>query len=180
MKNKLFLVALVTLIAASCSKNSETLVPTINQESLEKKGPKARPFKGSLAYSFAPNEDLPCDCGDYYPVGTFQGTGNLSHMGNSYSQIKPCVSPLIEDGNQIGEFVGVECAYFVAANGDSVYLYTHPYNLYYTPVGAVGTATVDFVGGTGRFTNATGTFTGKVTVGATGATFTGLSGTISY
>lgn len=181
MKSKLLLLASLTLIIASCSKESDSLVSTVDQESVAKKGGTARPFKGALTFSFAPNEDLPCDCGDYYPVGTFDGTGNVSHLGNTYSQIKPCVSPIIQDGTPIGEHVGVECAFFVAANGDSLYLYTYPYDLYYSPVGAVGYATVDFVGGTGRYANAGGQFTGKVTVRPNGtAAFTDLNGTISY
>lgn len=180
MKSRLLLVALTTLIIASCSKESNTVAPTVEQESVAKKGPKTRPFKGSLSYTFAPSQDLPCDCGSFFPVGTFEGTGNLSHFGKSYSQIKPCVTPIIENGQQIGEHVGVECAFFEAANGDRVEMYTYPYDLYYSPVGAVGYATVDFVGGTGRFANASGSFTGKVTVGPTGATFTDLNGTIIY
>lgn len=183
MKNKLTLVACAAVMfLASCSKSNDSIVPTVSvdQASTMKKGPQARPFSGSMAYTFAPNENLPCDCGDYFPIGTFSGNGNLSHLGNTTSMIKPCVAPIIQDGNYIGDHVGVECAYFVAANGDSLYCYTHPYDLYYTSAGGVGVATVDFVGGTGRFANATGSFTGTVTVGQVGATFTGLTGTIIY
>ena len=180
MKNKLILVACAAIMLASCSKSNDSIVPVVNTEDLAKKGPKSRPFSGSMSYSFAPNQNLPCNCGDFFPVGTFSGSGNLSHMGKSSSLIKPCVKPIIQDGNYIGDHVGVECAFFVAANGDSLYCYTYPYDLLYTPVGAVGIAKVDFVGGTGRFANATGSFTGTVTIGASGATFTGLTGTIVY
>lgn len=169
----------VLVLFASCSKESTEVVPTVNAESTAKKN-QARPFTGSMTYYFAPGADLPCDCGDFFPVGTFQGSGNLSHLGNSTSMIKPCVAPIIEDGQYVGDYVGVECAYFVAANGDSLYMYTHPYNLMHTPAGAIGFATVDFVGGTGRFANATGQFTGTVNVGGTSATFTNLQGTITY
>lgn len=182
MKNKLLLMAFAALFLASCSKESNTTTSAIStdQASLAKQGPQARPFTGSMTYNFAPNENLPCDCGDFFPIGTFSGTGNLSHLGKTTSLIKPCVGPLLQDGNLIGNHVGVECAYFVAANGDSLYCYTYPYDLYFTPVGGVGVATVDFVGGTGRFKNATGTFTGTVTVGQSTATFTNLNGTITY
>ena len=182
MKNKLLLMALATLLIASCSKESNTTIPVIseNQASMAKKGPQARPFTGSMTYNFAADENLPCDCGDFFPIGTYSGTGNLSHLGKTTSLIKPCVGPLLENGNLVGNHVGVECAYFLAANGDSLYCYTYPYDLYFTPVGAVGIATVDFTGGTGRFKNATGSFTGTVTVGQTTATFTNLKGTIIY
>lgn len=174
------LMAATAILFASCSKDSDTMVSTVDAGSSLTKKAVSKPIKGQFTYSFAPSEDLPCDCGDYYPVGTFEGTGKLSHLGKSYSQIKPCVKPLIQDGQQIGEEVGVECAFFVAANGDSLYCYTYPYNLYYSPVGAVGYATVDFTGGTGRFANASGTITGKVTVGPGGASFADISGNIIY
>ncbi len=181
MNNKLLMVALAAILLASCSKNNDSLVSSVTvDESVAKKGPQSRPFSGSMSYTFAPNQNLPCDCGDYFPIGTFSGTGNLSHLGNSSSLIKPCVAPIFQDGQYIGDHVGVECAYFEAANGDRLDCYTHPYDIYFTPVGAVGVATVDFVGGTGRFANASGSFTGTVTVGQTGATFTGLTGTIIY
>ncbi len=180
MKNYFMLSALIVVLFTACNKDN-SVVPTVNEDasSLAKKN-QPRPFKGSLSYSYSVTQDLPCDCGDYYPVGTFEGTGNLSHFGKATSLIKPCVAPLFEDGVQIGEFVGVECAYFEAADGDIAYLYTHPYNLLYTPGGAVGNATVDFIGGTGRFQNATGQFTGTVTVLGATASFTNLKGTIMY
>lgn len=180
MKNKLLLMAAATILLASCSKDNDSIVPTVNQESMMKQGPQARPFSGSMTYTFAANQNLPCDCGDFFPVGTFYGTGSLSHLGNTTSLIKPCVAPIIQDGNYIGDHVGVECAYFVAANGDSLYCYTYPYDLLYGPTGATGVVKVDFVGGTGRFANATGSFTGTVTIGPSNATFTGLKGTIIY
>lgn len=182
MQNKLLLMVFAVIFLASCSKENDS-IPTITseQEAMMKKGPQARPFSGQMSYSFAPTENLPCDCGDYYPVGTFSGTGNLSHLGMTTSLIKPCVAPIFQDGNYIGDHVGVECAYFVAANGDSLYCYTYPYDLLYGPTGAVGVAKVDFTGGTGRFANATGSFTGTVTISPSGnATFSGLNGTLIY
>src|SRR5690606_10600790 len=105
---------------------------------------------------------------------------NLTHLGKTYSMVKPCLAPIMQDGNYIGDHVGVECAYFQAANGDFLYCYTYPYDMYISPVGSVGIANVDFVGGTGRFANATGSFSGTVTVGPTGATFSNINGTIIY
>lgn len=176
---KLLFVALGALLIASCSKDGSDIA-NVEPDAGSLAKTQGRPFTGSMSYNANMNADLPCNCGDFAPVGTFDGTGNLSHLGKTTSMIKPCVAPLIQDGNYVGFYVGVECAYFVAANGDSLYMYTHPYNLYFTPVGGVGVATVDFVGGTGRFKNATGQFTGTVTVGQTSATFTNLKGTIYY
>ena len=181
MRNKLMLVVACALLFSACSKDAADVNPTTaNVNELGKKGGTQRPIKGSFVYTVDPQSDLSCDCGSYFPVGTFSGAGNLSHLGNATSHIKPCVSPLIQGGVEVGMYVGVECAYFRAANGDSLYCYTQPYNLYYGPQGAVGACTVDFTGGTGRFANASGRITGIVTVGPTGGTFTNITGTISY
>lgn len=181
MNKHLMLLAAALVMLVSCSKLETTVEPTMATESgVVAKKKKPVPFQGQLTYAFTAEYDLPCDCGDFYPVGTFYGTGNLSHFGNVTSHIKPCVSPIIEGGNYIGDHVGVECAYFTAANGDTVYCYTYPYDILFTPAGAVGVATVDFVGGTGRFKNATGSFTGTVTVMGATATFSNISGSIQY
>ena len=81
-----------------------------------------------------------------------------------------------------GDHVAVECCIFVAANGDELHCYVHPYDLIYGPLAESGTAFVDFVGGTGRFANATGSCSGVVTVpyGSGTATFTNVTGTINY
>lgn len=179
MRRNQFLLFLLSalLFLGSCSKDEET--QSKNGPSLKQN--QGKPFTGSMNYQFNPFMDLPCDCGSFYPAGTFSGSGNISHMGLATSNIKPCLAPIIVGGNEIGSHVGVECASFVAANGDELYCYTHPYDIYYGATGAVGTILVDFTGGTGRFANATGSFTGTVTILPTGsASLTGISGTIYY
>lgn len=182
MKVQLFLSVGLVLMFSACSKdNNADLQPTAATESISTVAKKQSvPIKGAINYNFVINYDMPCDCGSYYPVGTLYGEGNLSHLGKTSSYIKPCVAPIITDGSHIGDHVGVECGSFVAANGDEVYLYTYPYDLIYTPMGAIGYLKADVVGGTGRFANATGSVTGKVTVLTTSASFSDINGTINY
>lgn len=181
MKN-LFFVAIGTLVLfASCKKEDNCVKPanTTAVENVAKKS--AVPFKGSMTYAFV-EENVPCDCGEFSPVGNLHGTGDLTHLGSATSKIKPCAKMLIQNGTPIGQTIGIECGSFVAANGDEVYCHTYPYNLYFTATAAVGTINCDFVGGTGKFANATGSFTGTVTVpyGQGIATFTNINGTINY
>ncbi|MES2702051.1 MAG: hypothetical protein V4649_05400 [Bacteroidota bacterium] len=184
MKKSLLTLMSAAVLFASCSKNDNKENGTVcgvrpTQTAAAKS---AQPFTGQITYHFTMDYDLPCDCGSYYPAGNFYGTGNLTHLGASSSRIKPCLSPIFSGTTQIGDHVGVECASFVAANGDELYMYTHPYDLMYSGSVATGTCNVDFAGGTGRFAGATGSFTGTVTVHpATGmATLTDINGTINY
>lgn len=180
MKKMLLFLLSGALMVTACNKGTKEDIS--NSAVVKTVGKQARPFTGSITYHFATDFDLPCDCGAYYPAGSFYGTGNLSHLGMSSSKIKPCLSPLFSGTEHIGDHVGVECASFVAANGDELYLYTHPYDLMTSGPYGIGTCTADFVGGTGRFASATGSFTGTVTVhAATGtATLTNINGTINY
>lgn len=181
MRNLLFIAFSATVIFASCKKDDACMQPATTSSTTETAKKAGVPFKGSMTYNFVA-ENVPCDCGSYFPVGNLFGTGNLTHLGNATSKIKPCAAPLMNGDVRIGDIIGVECGSFVAANGDEVYCHTYPYNLYYTATAAVGTITCDFVGGTGKFANATGSFTGTITVpyGQGIATFTNIDGTINY
>jgi hypothetical protein len=203
MKKSLLLMTGMIIFMTSCTKtNKDTLTDnTASPTSTHTiAGKHSRPFKGSINYAFATNFDLPCDCGSYSVAGNFYGTGNFTELGLTTSKIKPCVSPIYATrptapvtnghtaespflgGTPIGNHVGVECASFVAANGDELYLSIRPYDLMFGPAAAVGTCYVDIVGGTGRFTTATGTFSGTVTVPYTTGTasMTGVDGVIEY
>lgn len=182
MRRVLLMATAVGMLFASCSKDNNSAIKSINadESALAKQGPQARPFSGSLTYEVSMNEELPCNCGVYAPVGTFAGSGTMSHLGLTTSLIKPCVTPIIQGGQFIGNHVGMECAFLVAANGDSLYCVTPPYDLLLTSAGIVGVATIEFAGGTGRFANATGSATGTITVNGTSASFSGITGTIIY
>lgn len=180
MKKGLLLMAGVAMLFAACTKDGSNGVTDVNVNTVAKKAV-TRAFSGSISYTATTN-GMSCDCSPYGPAGTFEGTGNIKHLGETYSEIAPCGFPLFAEGasKPYAIHVALECAYFKAANGDMLYLHTHPYNLVFGPTGAVGTANVDIVGGTGRFANATGSFTGTVTSLGNTATFSGLNGTITY
>lgn len=181
MRKQFLLLLCATIVISSCRKE-ENFAPASAPSDIESIAKQAKSISGSMYYHFDAENDLTCDCGSFFPAGTFSGSGNLTHMGLSTSQIKPCVSPLYSGSTQVGNHVGIECAYFQAANGDKIYCTTRPYNLMFTATAAVGTAIVDFTGGTGRFAGATGTITGLVTVpyGTGTASFTNINGTINY
>lgn len=182
MKLQLSALLLGAILIASCKKDANELTPAVSQSQLTAAAKSATPFQGYINFQFSTTQNLPCDCGSYYPVGTFSGTGIITHLGNASCMIKPCVAPLMNGDVHYGDHVGVECGEFTSANGDKIYCYTHPFDLLYTATAAVGNTAIDFVGGTGRFQNATGSITGTVTVpyGTGTASFTNINGTISY
>lgn len=183
MKKQFLLLLAATIVISSCRKE-DSFAPTNASNGLESvaKTSNTRAVSGSMYYQADATNSLSCNCGSFFPVGTFSGSGNLTHLGSSTSKIKPCVAPLYSGSSQIGNHVGIECAYFQAANGDILYCTTRPYDLLFTATAAVGTAIVDFTGGTGRFAGATGSITGLVTVPYSGGTasFTNINGTITY
>jgi hypothetical protein len=151
----------------------------VNTESVSKND--GSPFKGALTLSFAPESNMPCDCQGFMDAGTYVGSGNLTHLGLSTAEIKPCIAPIFSGNALIGYHVGVQCGYFKAANGDVVNCSVHPYDLLFTAIGGVGNVTVDFAGGTGKFKNASGSFTGYTTNDGQGnVTLTNIDGTIKY
>ncbi len=181
MRTYLSLLLGIVLLASSCRK-TENVVPSGASADIAATAKQSRPISGNMYYQFASDYDLPCDCGSNFPAGNFYGSGTMTHLGNANSKIKPCVSPIFSGTTQIGNHVAIECATFIAANGDEIWCTTRPYNLMFGATAASGTAIVDFVGGTGRFANATGTVTGLVTVpyGTGTASFTNINGTINY
>jgi hypothetical protein len=178
-KSLLILFSFLILLSA-CNKSSETGITPVKQNPAFRSN---APFSGTMSYQLNTSLDLPCNCGIYAPVGTFSGAGTFSHLGASTSNIKPCAELLIVNGNPVGFYVGMECGSFVAANGDELWCTIPAYNLYFTNTGmASGTIVANFAGGTGRFTNATGSFTGTITNNPVlnTATLTGVTGTINY
>ncbi len=184
MRRKLLLGASIAILFAACSKVDTTVTPSaanFNSEASAKKDSEGKPFKGALTLTIDMENDLSCDCGNFASAGTYSGSGNLSHLGNSKAYIKPCIAPIFSGNALVGYHVGVQCGYFVAANGDIVNCDVQPYDLMFTATGGVGNVTVKFAGGTGRFKNAKGTFTGYTTNDGMGnVTFTNINGKIDY
>ncbi len=194
MKKKLLIIALVAATAMGCNKaaNNHGIAPsaeaTLAASDVMPEGAAgkstARPFKGSLTYNLNTSLGLPCNCGSLIPLGDFEGAGTVTHMGLLKAKNKTCVAPIIVSGNYVGNRITVECASFVAANGDQIFCNIPPYDLYFTAQGvATGTLEAEFTGGTGRFVNATGSFTGTMTVPLSNtntAVLSNINGTIGY
>ena len=182
---KYVLIAFSLLIGISaCQKADHTLTPASGNE-LEAMAKKtARPFKGDMTYTLDTTLGLPCNCsGSAIAVGDFSGSGNVTHMGLLASHNKTCVTPIIQNGVYVGNHIVIECGSFTAANGDDIEVAIQPYDVYFNNTSATGTMQATFIGGTGRFVNATGGFTGTITIPLNNpniAYLTGIDGTINY
>jgi hypothetical protein len=188
---KLLTIMSAAFLLASCSKSANEVLPTdaISASETEEGALKkdcnddnGKPFKGSLVYHYTESFNLPCNCGSFADAGNYFGTGNLTHLGNSTSKIKPCIALIFSGSAPIGVHVGQECGSFKAANGDEIYTSVAPYDMYFNSTGgAAGTLVVTFAGGTGKFKKASGSFTGYTTNDGMGTvTLDVLSGNINY
>jgi hypothetical protein len=176
----LFVTFFAAMVITSCSKDGNEVTPAATSHTAQMKASPVKTISGSITYQADMNYDLPCDCGPYFNVGTFSGSGTISHLGLATSSIKPCLSPTVVNGVP-GYHVAQECATLFAANGDQLICETLPYDILFTPTGlGIGNLEVVFNGGTGKFAGATGGFTGTVTIDmASGsAVLSNLTGTI--
>ena len=197
--NGLFaLLIIFSLVLLGCAKeNKEELAQFDNTTiSMDDDGSatarKSRPFKGTVVYDFVPESELTCDCTTpgSSEGGPYVGSGNITHMGNVYADNVPCfiVTNVIPDGQ--GGFIPTQfhipnqCGTLVAANGDELYLDVPSYNLDIDPVCFCtfnGTVEVTINGGTGRFSDASGTATSVISQDiATSVVTTSFDGTIDY
>lgn len=163
-----------------CSKEQ---LSTTNQSDLDvsvssKKGKAVtKSMNGTIVYTTIGS---PSSCGcpsSTQPGPLFEGSGNISHLGLSNATVASCaiVSP--------GVFDFVEsCATLVAANGDEIFLDPQPYSLVFDPLCQCfsGNSVVDVIGGTGRFSNATGSFNVFVSQGIDFIVTSNWSGSVTY
>ena len=166
MKNKLLLLFIAALFFASCSKTDDPLLVNNGDDSqtgllYKKDSEGAKEIKGTLTYNYtSPSNN---SCGEnLYSTGNYTGTGNLSLLGNVTSETVGCYGVLLDESyNWIGVGIqGSQTTSFKMPNGDKIYLSNDPYNLYFIDNGVVsGTAKFYFNGGTGKYTNAQGSFT---------------------
>jgi hypothetical protein len=184
MKNKVLLAVIALLIIVSCRKanNMATIDGSYVPSNSANKN-HAVPFKGSMTYTLNTTLNLPCNCGTSIAVGDFDGVGNTTHMGLLKSKNKTCASPIMVGPTQIGNHITVQCGSFTTANGDDIYVNISPYDLLFGNTSATGALTAEFAGGTGRFVNATGSFTGTITLNYASPniiTLTNINGSIDY
>lgn len=186
MKNNYLLALLVALVFVSCSKE-ETLVPvgassTQNESGVLNKKDGYKEIEGTLTYNATNAFDLTCyDCDGSDGSQNFLGSGNLEHLGKVTSRTKACVTLLFSGEHFIGLHIYNQCCTFTAPNGDVLNLTTDGYNLYWnsTYTAFVGTCKFNFAGGTGKYKNAAGSFTGNV-VNADNSFTVDLEGKLSY
>lgn len=186
MKSNYLLALLVALVFVSCSKE-ETLVPvgassTQNESGVLNKKDGYKEIEGKLTYNWTDAFDLSCNtCEDYDGSSNFLGSGNLEHLGKVSSKTKACVKLIISEGHFIGLHIYNQCCTFTAPNGDELKLTTDGYNLYWNAnyTAFVGTCKFYFAGGTGKYKNASGSFTGDV-VNSDNSFTVDLEGKLSY
>lgn len=183
MKNQLLLIVMIAVLAASCQKSDNGMSLSQDPQSGSALKNNGVPFKGAMLYTQSTTLNLPCNCGAMSTVGNFDGQGNITHFGLLKSKNKTCASPIMAGSIQIGNHIVIECGSFVAANGDEIYVNIAPYDIYFGNTAASGTMSAEFAGGTGRFANATGSFTGTITVPYSNpntVSLTNINGTINY
>lgn len=190
MKNNFLLALLVALVFVSCSKE-ETLVPVgasspQNESGVLNKKEGYKEIAGTLTYNRATDFDI--NCGDhwtegYFNDGSYLGQGELDGLGKTTSKTKAWVNMIYVSGNPypVGVHVGYQCCSFFANSGDELFLTTDGYDLYFNSQGvATGECKFYFAGGTGKYKDASGSFTGYVENPLNGSFTVKLEGKLSY
>lgn len=156
-KSYVFLLSLMFLLLAGCSKEDVQLEPLkTNDDVFLKKADKYVPFKGTLEVYVDEVLQVPP------PPPKIQvvlGIGNVTHLGNTdlymmqnwWPKLPPTTPP---EGKGTGDLI------FTAANGDELLAsYTDAVSIHFSPTYVTVTFTGVFKdGGTGRFAHAEGTF----------------------
>ncbi len=155
MRNKNIFVSLffILFVISSCQKEQILLTDQLDQSSsIEFNKRVQNPFKGSLISYPVEGVSLQCDC-DAPLKMSIAGSGNITQMGNTSTEGVSCATP-----TEYGFFID-GCVSLVASNGDEVFAQVDPYGLYIDLncfCKATGTTTGYIVGGTGRFSGASG------------------------
>ena len=168
MKKLMFLTVIMFISLLSCQDSPDDFELT-DAAAEERGNNQMRPISGTIVYIPVANVNVPCDCGSLEMGGPFVGSGNVLHMGNTFSESIPCFTSILADPTNpatlIGYDVSFQCGTFVAANGDELNIHVDPYQMYLDFscfCNFSGGGIVHFNGGTGRFSDATGTATTTV------------------
>jgi len=172
MRNRILILFLVAATLIAC--NSDSMISDDFNETAEKSS--AVPFKiKKLEGTFTLGGGDPAICGPNFLNA--RGAGNISHLGKSTLSEDWCFDVSIPNDDGTKRIVT-----FVAANGDELRSNEIGSVTWTSPVSFV--EEFEFEGGTGRFANATGTFTETVEIvfdSPTTGTFTlSAEGTITY
>ena len=162
------------LLGPNPSAASEAALGAVSEVEGAKKNPRERPFKGKYV---VPGENITVTPSPSCPAGygrvTFTGTGQASHLGRFVGAQTHCQ-------NAAGDIVQIE-ATLTAANGAEVYAEGAGQVVDNGNGTSTVTASYTITGGTGRFDDATGSFTTTATQQqATGDTEGTYEGGIAY
>ena len=163
MKLKLLLIASAAMIISSCSKNNDELpIPQTTETGEEiaaKK--KEKPFNGVLTLHPDATAQLSCGCAPgFFEIGPFSGSGVMTDLGFTTAITTPCVGFIPN-----GLHADTQCVTFVSANGDELYMVAAaPYDNVLNPVTNLitGTGTFNITGGTGKYQDASGSYSATV------------------
>ena len=121
-----------------------------NSNSTNGKNSKYKTLHGTLTYApVATPSWCTCDA-SLFQGPLFQGSGTISHMGFTTSDVTSCVVPT---QNFIILNVASSCVTLTAADGDELFLDQIPYQLTFDPSKFVyqGESNANVIGGTGSF-----------------------------
>ena len=186
MKN-LSLIALFVMLLASCQQGDDLATPNASSKIAQRAQQQTRPFEATFSGALNPNSAPTVCSGDLQPLALLDYfiSGNATHLGllGASSNLHHVNCDLSFATALLTTAVSGQ---LVAANGDVIY-YTgddvvNVFNLL-TASGTTGTieGTWTITGGTGRFEDASGSFTINGTVDFTTFGFSAeAEGTITY
>lgn len=149
--------ALLAALLAACSNEPLTPMEEMLTASFNMGGTD-RPFYAELEglATFGPDLEGRCPSPNFGIITYTTGSGKATHLGNLQHTSSHCPGPYIGDPPPYGTMLGGEWT-FMAANGDE--LYAQYEGLQLTPLfenPTLVTSEVTFIGGTGRFSDASG------------------------
>lgn len=145
------LLFLVLFSLVACQQDNESIAPVADEDLSFRDAP--RPFKGNAVLVLAPADIPQCDCEDVLP-GPMIGPGNVTHLGNTTMTTEICFEII----NPAVAHITEQCVVFTAANGDELWATTEPYDVFFDLdcFCNSGSSVYHFIGGTGRFADASG------------------------
>jgi Cu/Zn superoxide dismutase len=146
-------IATILLVFAACEKSSTMMENNSSQdEHAYKKKAVTKTFNTHSTGTMAIVYSEVNECFPYFAQSQLPGSGTGMHIGNFNIENFVCV-------NNQGGFESAWTGTMTAANGDQIYFYNPDPSTGFT-LDEYGNATGEFdiIGGTGRFTNATGHF----------------------
>jgi hypothetical protein len=183
MKRILFFIGLLFMVSIGCEKD-EVFTELTDEATAEIKGTTAKskkikmvPLKGKIIEIADPNAE-PIDClGNPFPSRFLDIGGHVTHLGNvagGFVEFSNCRLDFIDD---VPFLFADAIAQFRAANGD---IMTYEGEFWLSPVDpSQNGGAFDITGGTGRWENATGHFSGSVQPLEDGTTLYTVSGMVT-